>query len=530
MINILRSTASDAGAVRERHPLFLSERYFPRVENYSKLLDRLKEITHLGRAGAVLGWDQQCYMPPGGAEERSEEFAVIGKFTHELFTASETQKLLEGAEAEVTNLSPDADERLTLRMVRRDFDQAVKIPSALVSELAREEGLAHEIWVKARQDSDWKQFAPKLEKLLDLSRQKAEYLGYTDRIYDALLDQYEPGRTSAEVEMVFNDLRPGLVKLVHDIATAPPISDACLRRDFDEEAQKAFSEYVIGRLGYDFTRGRQDKAVHPFCTSFGRNDVRITTRYEKNWLPSSLMGSIHETGHALYEQGFAPGDDGSPLSNSASLGIHESQSRLWENIVGRSRSFWNIFYPELQQRFPGVLDNISLNDFYRAINRVEPSFIRVEADEVTYNLHIMLRFELEQAMMDGSLKVADVPEAWNEKMRSYLGIVPENDAQGCLQDVHWSAALFGYFPTYSLGTILSAQLYEKAIKDNPAITTDLENGAFESLLEWLRTHVHRPGRRYLPAELIERICGEPAQSHSYLNYLNGKFGALYGLS
>ena len=501
-----------------------------RLETYTQLLARLKEITHLARAGAVLGWDQQCYMPPGGAEERAEEFAVIGKFTHELFVSDETRKLLEGAEGEVAGAAADGDPALTLRMVRRDFDQAVKIPTELVSALAREEGLAHEVWVKARQDSDWKQFAPKLEKLLDLSRQKAQCLGYKDRIYDALLDQYEAGRTSAEVETVFDGVRPGLVQLVKDIAAAPPIDDSCLRRDFDEAAQKTFTEKVVARLGYDFTRGRQDKAVHPFCTSFSRNDVRITTRYEKNWLPSALMGSIHETGHALYEQGFDPKDDGTPLSDSASLGVHESQSRMWENIVGRSRAFWEVFYPNLQAQFPGVLDEVSLDSFYRAINKVEPSFIRVEADEVTYNLHIMLRFELEQAMLDGSLKVADVPEAWNEKMRSYLGIVPENDAMGCLQDVHWSAALFGYFPTYSLGTILSAQLYEKALKDNPAITADLEKGEFASLLEWLRQNVHRAGRRYLPAELVERACGEPAHSRSYLSYLNHKFRTVYNIA
>jgi carboxypeptidase Taq len=499
------------------------------MEKLEALKARLAEIGHINHAVAVLGWDQQTYMPPGGAEERAEQFAVLGKLTHEMFVADVTRELLKGAENETAGADPDSDEALLVRVVRRDFDKSVKIPASLVAELARETGLGHEVWVKARAANDWKQFSPTLERLLDLSRQVAEHLGYEDRPYDALLDQYEPGMRTADVERVFDELRPGLVELVKVLSAAPQIDDSVLRRDYPEEQQKTFGEHVVGRLGYDFTRGRQDKAVHPFCTSFGRNDVRITTRYDRNWLPCSLMGSIHETGHALYEQGFAPKDDNTPLSGAASLGFHESQSRLWENIVGRSRPFWNIFYGDLQRHFAGVLDDVPLDTFYRAINKVEPSLIRVEADEVTYTLHIMLRFELEKALIDGKLAVADVPAAWNEKMRDYLGIVPDTDADGCLQDVHWSGAAFGYFPTYALGTLLSAQLYEKAVKDDPSIETDLAKGEFGSLLSWLREHVHKPGRRYLPAELVQRICGEPAQSRAYLNYLNAKFRTVYGL-
>lgn len=499
------------------------------MENYNALKTRLAEIGHINKTMAVLGWDQQCYMPPGGAHERANQFAVLGKLSHEMFVADETRKLLEGAETEAEGLDSETDERLTLRAVRRSFDKSVKIPSSLVAEMGMETALAHEIWVKARQESDWKQFAPKLEKLLDLTRQAAEYLGYEDRAYDALLDQYEPGMKTAEVEKVFNELRPGLVDLVKTLAAAPVIDDSVLRRDYTEEGQRAFSDFVIRKLGFDFERGRLDTAVHPFCTSFSRGDVRITTRYDKNWLPCALMGSIHETGHALYEQGFDPKDDDTPLSDSASLGFHESQSRLWENIVGRSRAFWNVYLPDLKKTFPGVLDDVDVATFYRALNKVEPSLIRVEADEVTYNLHIMLRFELEKALVDGSLAVKDVPEAWNEKMRDYLGVTPPNDAEGCLQDVHWSGASFGYFPTYALGTLLSAQLYERALKDNPTIATDLEKGEFGSLLSWLREKVHRPGRRYLPAELVERVCGEPPQSRSYLNYLNTKFKDVYGV-
>ena len=498
------------------------------MENYAKLLARTKEIGHIISATAVLGWDQQCYMPPGGAAERAEQLAVLGTIAHERFTSDETGTLLAAAEAETAEQDPDSDERLAVRVLRRDFDQAVKIPSSLVAELAKAETLGHEVWVRARAESDFARFAPALETILDLSRQKAGYLGYTAHPYDALLDQYEPGATSAEVDRIFTELRVGLVELVQYVASRPPLDDSPLRRDFPADAQKAFGEAVIGKMGFDSGRGRQDRAVHPFCTSFGKDDVRITTRFEKNWLPSALMGTIHETGHALYEQGFLAKDDNTPLSGAVSLGVHESQSRLWENVVGRSRGFWEVYYPQLQAAFPGTLDDVSLDAFYRAINTVKPSFIRVEADEATYCLHIMLRFEIEKRMIDGSLAVKDVPEAWNALVKEYLGITPPNDAQGCLQDVHWSSGLFGYFPTYALGTMLASQLFDKATSDHPAILTDLAQGEFASLLTWLRTHIHAPGRRYLPAELVQRVCGEPAQSRSYLNYLNTKFRAIYG--
>ena len=499
------------------------------MENYTALLSRLKEIGHLRKATAVLGWDQQCYMPPGGGAERAEEFAVLGKIAHEMFTSGTTQKLLEGAEKEAAHLAPESDEALTLRVVRRDFDESSKLPTSLVAEFGKATALAHEVWVTAREKSNWAHFAPTLDHLLDLSRQAADYLGHDGRRYDALLNQYEPGMKTSEVERVFDELRPGLVELVQAIKDAPPIDDAILRRDFDENIQIRFGEMVARKMGFDFMRGRQDKAVHPFCTSFGRDDVRITTRTEKNWLPCALMGTIHETGHALYEQGFAEKDKYTPLSGAASLGVHESQSRLWENIVGRSRAFWEVNFPQLQREFAPVLDDVQVHDFYRAINKVEPSLIRVEADEVTYNLHIMLRFDIEKRLIDGDLQVADVPEAWNETMRAYLGIVPPDDAHGCLQDVHWSGASFGYFPTYALGTLLSAQLYDKALADNPKIAQDLLLGEFGSLLTWLRENVHTKGCRYLPAELVEKVCGEGAQSRSYLRYLNNKFRELYGI-
>lgn len=500
------------------------------MDNYNALIARIAELRHLETSVAVLSWDQQCYMPPGGAQERAEQMALLRRMHHEIFTADETGKLLEGGESETSSQDAHSDERLTLRVIRRKFDKATKLPPELVTDLTRSTAIGHGTWVKARQESDWAAFAPTVEHLLDLCRQMADAYGWTENRYDALLDQYEPGMLTSEVEVVFNELRPGLVALVQEVGAVQQVDDAVLRRDYDEDKQKAFGEMVIAKMGYDFNRGRQDRAVHPFCTSFSRDDVRITTRFDRNWLPSALMGTIHETGHALYEQGFDPKDDGSPLSDSASLGVHESQSRLWENIVGRSREFWEVYFGQLQQAFPGVLDDCKVEDFYKAVNRVTPSFIRVEADEVTYCLHIMLRFEMEKGMLDGSIPVKDVPEAWRAKMQDYLGVTPPNDALGCLQDVHWSGAGFGYFPTYALGTILSAQLIDKARADNPAISGDLAKGEFSSLLGWLRTNVHSQGARWLPRELVQRACGEPAQSQSYLRYLNAKFRDVYGLA
>ncbi len=500
------------------------------MQNYYKLIARLADISQLRRASALLSWDHVTYMPPGGAGARAAQLTVLRRLSHEQFASAQTGELLAGAENECSGLEEHSRERLTLRVVRREYDKAVKLPISLVAELAHATAVGHQTWVKSREESNYSLFAPTLTHLLDLMRQKAEAYGYEERAYDALLDIYEPGMKTHEVEAVFDELRPGLVELVQAIGAAEQVDDSPLRRDFDKEGQQLFGELIAARLGYDFQRGRLDETVHPFCTSFSRNDVRITTRYERNWLPAALMGTIHETGHALYEQGYDPADDDTPLQRAASSGVHESQSRLWENIICRSRGFWSNYYAELQRHFPGVLDDVSLDSFYRAINRVQPSMIRVEADEVTYCLHIMLRFEMEKGLLDGSIAVADVPEVWNQKMRDYLGITPPNDSQGCLQDVHWSGASFGYFPTYALGTILSAQLFDKALADVPGLETAMAGGDYSGLLGWLREKIHRQGARWLPAELVQRACGEPAQSHSYLRYLRAKFSDVYGLS
>lgn len=493
----------------------------------------MAEIRAIHDASAVLGWDQQTYMPPGGAGGRAEQLAVLGAISHRMETDDETARLLEGAEREAGDLTDDSDEAAYLRMARRDFDHAAKLPTALVAEIARVTALAYEEWSQARAASDFSRFAPWLEKVLDLNRQVAGHLGYQDEMYDALLDQYEPGMKTAQVRSLFEAVKPTLVGLVKDIAAQGPdaVDDSILAREFPEDRQKKFGETVVSALGFDWTRGRQDKAVHPFCTSFTRGDVRITTRFDTHFLPMALFGSMHETGHALYEQGVAPRYDGNVLGGGASLGVHESQSRLWENLVGRSRAFWQRFYPDLQAAFPESLGDVSPDAWYRATNKVEPSLIRVEADEVTYNLHILLRFEMETEMLVGRLSVADAPAAWNAKMQEYLGLTPPDDAQGILQDVHWSGGSLGYFPTYSLGNVLSVQFFEKANADlGGQIAAQVAQGEFAPLRGWLGENIYQWGRKYLPNELVQRVTGGPLDPAPYLRYLKTKFGEVYGLS
>ncbi len=490
----------------------------------------LADIKALSEAAALLGWDQQTYMPAGGAESRAAQMAALSGVIHEKMTGVETARRLEAAEAAALGLDPDADEAALVRAVRRDFDQATKLPGDLVAETARVTALAHAHWADARAGADWNKFAPDLERILDLTRQAADHLGHGGEQYDALLDQYEPGTTTAEVRALFEAIKPDTVALVGRIAAQGPdaVDASPLSRFYGEDAQLLFGETVIKALGYDFERGRQDRALHPFCTSFGSGDVRITTRFDANFLPMALFGSIHETGHALYEQGLNLRYPGA-LGAAAALGVHESQSRLWENLVGRSRPFWTHFYPKLQAAFPASLGETSGEDFYRAINRVAPSPIRVEADEVTYNLHILLRFEMETMLLSGELSVADAPAAWNGKMQEYFGLTPPDAASGILQDVHWSAGLIGYFPTYTIGNILSVQLYHKADAEGGGLlAAQIAAGDFAPLLTWLRENVHQWGRKYLPKDLVVRATGSPLDPTPYLAYLQTKFGEVYG--
>ncbi|MEP7286740.1 MAG: carboxypeptidase M32 [Chloroflexota bacterium] len=500
-------------------------------EALPKLKSRLEDIHSLNKINALLDWDLQTQMPPGGANARAQQIGVVSKLSHELFTATETGQLLDAAAGETQGASYDSNDASLLRVARRDYDKASKLPTELVTEMSRVTTLAHSVWAKARADNDFKSFAPTLEQILALKIRAAEYLGYTDHIYDAMLDDYEPGLKTSDVATMFEDLRKDLVPLVKAInERVSAVDDTVLHQDFDEVTQRTFAEMVITQFGYDFNRGRQDKAVHPFETSFSRDDVRITTRFDPKWINPAMFGTFHETGHAMYEQNVGADLEGTILCSGTSLGIHESQSRLWENLIGRSRGFWKHFFPILQSCFPAQLGSVDQETFYRAINKVEPSFIRVEADEATYNLHIMLRFELEADLMARKIKVSDLPEAWNAKSKEYLGIVPPTDSLGVLQDVHWSMGLLGYFPTYSMGTILSAQLFDKAVAQYPTIPAEIEQGKFDTLLSWLRENIHKHGRKYEPKELVQRATGEALQARSYMKYLKTKYGEIYGIT
>jgi carboxypeptidase Taq len=500
-------------------------------KQYDRLKQRLADITNLNKAGAVLAWDQATYMPPAGAGARGEQMATLGRIAHDLLIVESTGDLLSAAAEEVAGLPEDSDEVRLVRVARRDYEQARKIPPAFIGEILRHQALAYAAWTEAKEANDYAAFAPYLETTVSQSRQVAEFLGYAEQRYDALLDQYEPGMRTSQVVAMFAEVKPELVQLARAIADrADAVDDAVMHQWFDEAAQEAYGLAVARALGYDFSRGRQDRTVHPFQTSFSIYDVRITTHFMANFLPSALFSTMHEAGHGMYEQGISPTLEGTPLADGTSLGVHESQSRMWENLVGRSHGFWQHFYPSLQRTFPEQLNSVDLDTFYRAINRVQPSLIRIEADEVTYNLHIMLRLEIELALLNGDLTVADAPAAWNDKMEAYLGLRPPTDREGILQDVHWSNGLFGYFSTYALGNFLSVQFYEAAVRARPEIPEDLANGRFESLRGWLTENVYRHGRKFEPNELVQRAAGEPMQSRSYMRYLNEKFGGIYGLA
>ncbi|MCL4506672.1 MAG: carboxypeptidase M32 [Chloroflexi bacterium] len=500
-------------------------------EAYNALKARLADYTHLQQAGSLLSWDQETYMPAGAVVSRGDQMATLSKFAHELFVAPKTGRLLRQAAAEEgIKDQPDSDEAAIVRVSMRDYKRERKVPVAFVEELERTRAQSHQAWVEARKASDFKRFEPWLVKMFDMARRYADYLGYKEHPYDALLDGFEPDMKTSAVRATFADLREQLVPLVHAIsAKADTISDAPLRRHFPREKQVEFATRVSRQFGYDLNTGRVDFAAHPFCTSFSSQDVRITTRVDDGFFNMMLFGTLHETGHALYDQGIDGAFAHTPLENGASLGIHESQSRMWENLVGRSHEFWEHYYPELQQVFPDQLGQVSLEEFYRAVNRVSPSFIRVEADEVTYNLHIMVRFELELELLEGKLKVEELPEAWNARYKAYLGITPPNDAVGVLQDTHWSIGLIGYFPTYSLGNLASVQLYEKIEQDIPTLRDSIRAGDFSPLLGWLRQNIHQYGRKYTPDDLLKRATGRSLSAEPYMNYLRAKYSAIYGL-
>jgi len=495
-------------------------------QKLSELKAIIAEVADLNKAQAVLSWDQQTYMPRGGAEERGNQLGTLGKIAHEKFTDDKVGKLLD----ELKDSFPaDSDDAAFVRVTRRDYDRQTRVPASFIVEQAQVTSAAHEGWMEARGKSDFAIFHPHLAKVVDLSRRYIDFFPKSDHPYDTLLNDFEPGMKTAEVQAIFAELRKRQVKLLKAIAAKKQVDDKFLHLKYPEAKQLAFGEKVIQKFGYSFERGRQDKAPHPFCTTFNLNDVRITTRFNEKFLNPALFGTMHETGHALYELGINPAFERGSLGTGTSLGVHESQSRMWENLVGRSLPFWEHFYPELQKTFPSQLGGVSLRKFYKAINKVEPSMIRVEADEATYNMHIMLRLEIEIAMIEGSVNLKDLPEMWNSKMNEYLGILPPDDAQGVLQDIHWSFAGIGYFSTYSLGNVISAQLWEVINKQISDLSAQIRKGNFGELREWLRVNVHQYGRKYEPQDLIQRVTGSKIDPAPYLRYLETKFSDVYGL-
>lgn len=489
----------------------------------------LNEVADLSAAASILSWDQQTYMPEGGAEDRGDALATLSGMAHARFTSDEIGKLLDDLGLEAASLNPDSDEARLVKVTRHNYDKDTRVPSEKVAEFARVTTVAQSVWARARAENNFALFMPHLQKIIELRQEYAALFAPYDHIYDPLLDDYEPGLKTADVQAIFNTLRPQQVALIQAVQARQQINDDFMHKHFDEEKQWNFGVDVITRFGYDWKRGRQDRSAHPFTISFGTGDVRITTRFDPERGGSALFSTMHECGHALYEQGVNPAYRRTPLTGGASMAIHESQSRLWENLVGRSLPFWKYFYPKFQQSFPEVLGNLDLMAFYRGINKVEPSFIRTQADEATYNLHIMLRLELEIALMEGKLAVRDLPEAWNARMRDYLGITPPNNKTGVLQDVHWSGGMFGYFPTYALGNLVSVQLWECMRRDLPNLDDQIARGEFDALLAWLRQNVHVHGSKFEPQELVQKITGSKIDPQPYMRYLQAKYGEIYQL-
>ncbi len=497
-------------------------------EKIKQLRVLLADIADLSYTAALLDWDQQTYMPVGGAKGRGNQMALLRHLVHERATSAELGKILDVLQPYADSLDPDSDDARMVKVTRRAYEKAVRVPGRHVVEFSQASTLGQQAWMEARAKSDFSIFRPHLERIVALRQEYATFFQNFDHPYDTLLDDFEPNMKTADVKAIFDGLRPRQVELIKAIAGKAQVDDSFLHQPFDENKQWDFGKQVITRFGYDWNRGREDKAPHPFTTSFGINDVRITTRVAPDFLNTMLFGTLHECGHALYGMGVAPELERTGLEGGASLAVHESQSRLWENLVGRSFPFWQCFYPRLQETFP-QLSGVPLEKFYKGINKVQPSLIRVEADEATYNLHIMLRLELEISLLEGKVAVKDIPAIWNEKMREYLGVTPSSDAKGVLQDIHWSGGAIGYFSTYALGNLISVQLWEKINQDIPDLVEQIRQGKFEMLLRWLREKIHRHGSKFDPQELVQKVTGSKIDPAPYERYLTKKYTEIYNL-
>lgn len=500
---------------------------------YDQLVEMSKTATLYGTISMLLDWDQETYMPTSAVELRSKQLELMSSLAHKERTSQkfghalgslihlETGKILD------STLTPA--KQAALREWRRDYMQQIRLPIEFVEEFARVTSESGHAWKEAKGKNQFKIFLPYLEKVVALCRQKADFLGYDEHPYDALLDQYEPGMKISVLKPLFERLKIPLIDLLKSIETKPLPNDSFLRKEYPHQKQLHFGKKILANMGFETNFCRLDESAHPMCMTLHPDDARLTTRVIPNQVMVNIFSCIHEGGHGLYHVNLPKEEFGTPLGEAASLGIDESQSRMWETITGRSYPFWQHYYPLLQKEFPEHLGEIPLDEFYKAVNIVKPTLIRTDSDEVTYNLHIMVRFELERGLLEGSIKPADIPEAWNEKMRIYLGIVPKADSEGCLQDIHWSLGGIGYFPTYTLGNLYAAQFFEKYTQENPNWETDFRNGQFAPLRNWLKTHIHKYGRMYLPEDLCKKVTGKPLSELPFLNYLQKKYSALYHL-
>lgn len=500
-------------------------------EKYAELKNRLASISDLARVQSLLGWDQRVMMPARGAAARAEQMATLTTVIHEKFTDPAIGRLLDDLRPYEESLPYESDEAGLMRVTRRDYKKQTKIPAELASEMARARSLGQETWVQARAESSFARFLPALQANVDLKFKYIEALDEGQETpYDILLDDFEPRMKTVEVQTCFDELKPGLIPLINAIREREDlVSDAPLHGNFPVETQKQLCLSILETFGVGPDSWRLDPTVHPFAGG-GYDDIRITTRYYPHFLGAALFGTMHEFGHGLYEHQLGPNLQRTPLGRGTSMSIHESQSRMWENLVGRSRAIWHSLYPRLQQFFPDQLGDVEMESFYRAINRVHPSFIRVEADEATYALHIILRFELEQEIIQGKIALKDLPEAWNARFKQYFGLDVPNDAQGVLQDVHWSYGGLGYFPTYALGSIVACQLWERIGEQIPDLEDQIAAGEFGSLRQWLGQNIHQHGRKFTANELLHRITGSGViQVGPFLRYLRAKYGEIYGL-
>jgi len=491
----------------------------------NETLSLMNTICDIGAATAVLNWDQETYMPHGGSMTRAEQISTLSTVMHQMLTGDKAKALVDAIKKENS-----IQQQPIMRLFVEEHEKAVKLPEDLVKRVSKAQALGQDIWKEARSNKDFSIFSTILDELLTLKREEAEYRGYAENRYDALLDIYEPGATVSHLNPVFDKLRDATSVILKAIEPVKhTVTDKPLQQHFPADAQMAFSKLIAEKMGFDFTRGRMDLTAHPFCTSFTQHDVRLTTRINEHDLSSCLYGVIHETGHGLYEQGFPNEFARTFAAEGASIGMHESQSLLWETIVTRTEEFWEYAMPHFAIYFPEQAKGLSPKDMFHAVNTIQPSLIRVEADEITYNMHIILRFEIERDLINGTLATKDIPEAWNAKMKEYLGILPPNDAMGCLQDVHWSFGGFGYFPSYTLGKLYAAMEWKTIQEEMPSVKHDIAVGEFSGILSWLRKNIHAYGKTAKPGEIIQAVTGQSLSEQEFVNYAFAKVASVYGV-